>query len=207
MPLRVAVLNREARSTRVAPARQPCTGHPAPGHHAQAGRHRSLPPRTPPAPRPPRAAGARPAPRWPAPRPPRAAGARGQALGRGGHRLQHSALRRRRPRRLAHGASSHDGVTVGSWWGHGGATVGSTAWSSYAHAHAHVHMPCAHLRASSSGAGRWRGGRCGSACGRSRGGRPRQGAPWRRATRPLASALCLPSGGGRAAPSYLPTDY
>ena len=100
MSLRVAVLNREARSTRVASARHPCTGH-----RAQATVHR-----------PASTAASRRGPRPPPP-PPRAAGARGQALGRGGHRLQHAALRRRRPRLVTHGASGHGGVVVGPRWG------------------------------------------------------------------------------------------
>jgi len=127
MSLRVAVLNREARSTRVATARHPCTGH-----RAQATVHR-----------PASTAASRRAPR-PPPAPP-AAGARGQALGRGGHRLQHAALRRRRPRLFAHGASSHGGVTVGPWWGHGGSrwgrggvTVGSR-WGLRPGRHMHMH--------------------------------------------------------------------
>ena len=195
MSLRVAVLNREARSTRVATARHPCTGH-----RAQTGLHRSLPPRPPPAPRPPRRRCA-----WSSARAWRAS-----ASARRPSAPASSSLRSRcvEPR-WDHGGAMVGPwwVTMGSWWGHGGVTVGSTAWSPHAHAHAHVHMPCAQLRASSSGAGRWRRGRSGFACWRSRGGRPRQGAPWRRAVRPLASALWLPCGCGRPAPSYLPTDY
>ena len=211
MSLRVAVLNREARSTRVASARHPCIGHhaqatvhrpPCTDHRAQAGLHRSLPPRPPRAPRP----------------PPRRRCAWSSARA---WRASASALRPSAPAssslrsRCVEPRWGHGGATVGPWWvtmgswwghggsrwGHGGVTVGSTAWSPHAHAHAHVHMPCAHLRPppeQADGAGVAAGLHVGDRVVAVQGKVRRGGAP---------SALWLPCGCGRPAPSYLPTDY